>query len=90
MSRNATKQDEKLEQKSKAKTLARLFRYLFKYKGLIAVVLVIMGISTIISIANPLIIERAINVHIIGKSTEGLVQLCILAAVMNITLVLLI
>ena len=90
MSRNATKQDEKLEQKSKAKTLARLFRYLFKYKGLIAAVLVIMGISTIISIANPLIIERAINVHIIGKSTEGLVQLCILAAVMNITLVLLI
>ena len=90
MSRNATKQDENLEQKSKAKTLARLFKYLFKYKGLIALVLVIMGISTCITIVNPLIIERAINVHIIGKSTDGLVKLCILAAVLNITLVILI
>ena len=63
MSRNATKQDEHLEQTSKAKTLARLFKYLFKYKGLIALVLVIMGISTTISIINPLIIERAINVQ---------------------------
>ena len=90
MSRNATKQDEHLEQKSKAKTLARLFRYLFKYKGLIAVVLIIMGISTGISIVNPLIIERAINVHIIGKSTDGLVQLCILAAGLNILFVILV
>ena len=90
MSRNATKQDENLEQKSKAKTLARLFKYLFKYKGLIAMVLVIMGISTCITIVNPLIIERAINVHIIGKSTDGLVKLCILAAVLNISLVILI
>ena len=53
-------------------------------------VLVIMGISTCITIVNPLIIERAINVHIIGKSTDGLVKLCILAAVLNITLVILI
>ena len=90
MSRNATKQDENLEQKSKAKTLARLFKYLFKYKGLIALVLVIMGISTCITIVNPLIIERALNVHIIGKSTDGLVKLCILAAVLNISLVILI
>lgn len=90
MSRNATKQDENLEQKSKAKTLARLFKYLFKYKGLIALVLVIMGVSTCITIVNPLIIERAINVHIIGKSTDGLVKLCILAAVLNISLVILI
>ena len=90
MSRNSTKQDENLEQKSKAKTLARLFRYLFKYKGLIALVLVIMGISTGIAIVNPLIIERAINVHIIGKSTDGLVKLCILAAILNISLVVLI
>ncbi|MBO4781140.1 MAG: ABC transporter ATP-binding protein [Lachnospiraceae bacterium] len=79
-----------MEQKSKAKTLARLFKYLFKYKGLIALVLVIMGISTCITIVNPLIIERAINVHIIGKSTDGLVKLCILAAVLNISLVILI
>ena len=90
MSRNATKQDENTEQKSKAKTLARLFLYLFKYKGLIALVLVIMGIATGIAIVNPLIIERAINVHIIGKSTDGLVSLCVLAAILNASLVLLI
>ncbi len=90
MARNATKQDEQLEQRSKARTLARLFRYLFDYKGLIAIVLLIMGVSTFISIINPLIIERGINVHIIGRSTEGLITLCVAAAGLNILLVLLI
>ena len=90
MPRNSTKQDEQLEQKSKAKTLARLFRYLFNYKGLITAVLLIMGVSTFISIINPLIIERAINVHIIGRSTEGLITLCCVAAGLNITFVLLV
>ncbi|MBO4415048.1 MAG: ABC transporter ATP-binding protein [Lachnospiraceae bacterium] len=90
MARNATKQDEQLEQKSKAKTLARLFKYLFGYKGLISVVLVIMGVSTFITIINPLIIERAVNVHIIGKNTDGLILLCCVGAGLNILLVLLI
>ena len=90
MARNATKQDEQLEQRSKAQTLARLFRYLLEYKRLISVVLLIMGISTFISIINPLIIERGINVHIIGRSTDGLITLCVAAAVLNILLVLLI
>ncbi|MCR5685114.1 MAG: ABC transporter ATP-binding protein/permease [Lachnospiraceae bacterium] len=90
MPRNATKQDEQLEQKSKAQTLARLFRYLFGYKGLITAVMFIMAASTFISIINPLIIERAVNVHIVGRSTEGLLKLCVIAAVLNITLVLLI
>ena len=90
MPRNATKQDEQLEQKSKAKTLARLFRYLFGYKGLITLVMLIMAASTFISIINPLIIERAINVHIVGRNTEGLIKLCVFGAVLNILLVLLI
>ena len=87
---NATKQDEQLDQKSKAKTLARLFRYLLEYKGLIVVVLAVMAVSTFISIINPLLIERAINVHIIGRSKEGLIELCCIAAGLNIALVLLI
>ena len=90
MARNATKQDEQLEQKSKARTLARLFRYLFDYKRLIVAVLLVMGVSTFISIINPLLIERAVNVHIIGRSTEGLITLCCAAAGLNILLVLLI
>ncbi len=90
MPRNSTKQDEQLEQKSKVKTLARLFRYLFGYKGLIIAVIIIMMISTFISIINPLIIERAVNVHILGHSTDGLITLCVAGGVLNIILVLLI
>ncbi len=83
MSRNATKQDEQLSSTSKLKTLARLFRYLLDYKGLIALVFLIMAVSTAISIVNPLIIERAINVHIANKDTKNLIILCSIGLGLN-------
>ena len=75
MARNATKQDEQVSSVSKWKTLMRLFSYLLDYRGLIAVVFLIMAGATTISIINPLIIERAINVHIANRDTRGLIIL---------------
>ena len=90
MARNATKQDEQVSSVSKGKTLIRLFSYLLDYRGLIAVVFLIMAAATTISIINPLIIERAINIHIAKSDTRGLIILGCVGIGLNFVLVFLI
>lgn len=90
MAYNSVKEDEALTSVPKSVTLLRLFRYLTAYRGLIAVVLVVMAGSMAISIINPLLIERAINVHIFNRDIPGLLKLCGLAFVLNLILILLI
>ncbi len=90
MAKNATKQDEQLNTVKKSVTLVRLFKYLLHYKSLIAVVVIVMAVTTTIGIINPLIIERAINVHIADRDWKGLVILCVAGAVLNVIMVLLI
>ena len=83
MARNATKQDEQNVTKTKRETLIRLFRYLFEYKKTIAVVMLLMAGSTTIALLNPLILERAIDVHIKNKDTEGLIKLGVCGILLN-------
>ena len=90
MARNATKQDEQIVTKTKRETLFRLFRYLFGYKKTIALVMVLMAATTTIVLLNPLILERAIDVHIKNKDTEGLIKLGLLGIGLNVLLILLI
>ena len=90
MARNATKQDEQIVTKTKRETLLRLFRYLFAYKKTIAVVMLLMAGSTTITLLNPLILERAIDVHIKNKDTEGLIKLGVCGILLNVILILLI
>ncbi len=90
MARNATKQDEQISEKTKRETLFRLFRYLFGYKKTIAVVMLLMAASTAIILMNPIILERAIDVHIANKDSEGLIKLGILGITLNVLLILLI
>ena len=87
MAINAYDQDEKSVEKSKFSTMFRLFKYLFKYKGRIAVVSVLMGIGTFVALINPLIIEQAIDKYISVKDIKGLINLCIVAALLNIIMV---
>ena len=90
MARNATKQDEQISNKTKRETLFRLFRYLFGYKKTIAVVMLLMAATTTIVLVNPIILERAIDVHIRNKDSEGLIKLGIIGVVLNVLLILLI
>jgi ATP-binding cassette subfamily B multidrug efflux pump len=90
MAINSVKEDEKLEAGSRRVTLIRLFRYLLVYKKQIGIVLLIMLCSVTITLINPLIIERAIDVYIKNRDMTGLLQLGAFAAVINIILVLLI
>ncbi len=90
MARNATKQDEQISEKTKRETLFRLFKYLFGYKRTIAVVMLLMAASTAIVLMNPIILERAIDVHIANKDSEGLIRLGIVGITLNVLLILLI
>ncbi len=90
MARNATKQDEQISEKTKRETLFRLFRYLFGYKKTIGVVMLLMAATTTIVLLNPIILERAIDVHIKNKDSEGLIKLGILGITLNVLLILLI
>ncbi len=90
MARNATKQDEQISEKTKRETLFRLFKYLFGYKKTIAVVMLLMAATTTIVLLNPIILERAIDVHIKNKDSEGLIKLGILGITLNVLLILLI
>lgn len=90
MSINATREDEFLQSVNKRSTLARLFKYLLHYKATIILVLLIMIATVSISIINPLLLERAVDVHIAQGDTIGLLKLSAMAAGINILFILLI
>ncbi len=84
MSVNSFREDEVSRAVPKRVTLARLYRYLFAYKKKIIVVLCIMAVTIAIALVNPLIIERAINVHVANKDMKGLLRLGAVALVLNV------
>ena len=84
MSINSSMEDEYQKEVLKSNTIIRLFKYLFKYKKQIIIVLAVMTLTIAISIVNPLIIERAINVEITNKDVKGLIQFAVLAVVLNL------
>lgn len=90
MSFNSVKEDEKEIKNNKKMTLLRLFAYLLAYKRTIVFVVMIMLICVAITLINPLIIERAIDVYINNGDMKGLFRLGIIAFIINIALVLLI
>lgn len=90
MSVNAIKEDEYLRSVSKKNTLLRLFKYMLAYKGPIALVVFIMLITVSISVVNPLLIDRAIDVYIANKDMKGLLFLGTFAIILNIAFVFLV
>ncbi|MDF2542614.1 MAG: yknV [Herbinix sp.] len=90
MSINATRDDEFLKSVSKKITLGRLFKYLLAYKIQITIVLFIMLITVSITLINPLIMERAIDVHIANHEYNNLLMLGGFALAINVMYVLLV
>lgn len=90
MSINMAREDERTISAGKIKTILRLFYYLLTYKKDIVLVLFIMIITVAISIINPLIIERAIDVYIADNNMNGLMKLGLFAIGINLLFVLLI
>lgn len=90
MAINTTREDEKSTQTAQKVTLIRLYKYLLLFKKEVFIVLIIMAMAISITLVNPLIIERAIDVYIHNKDWNGLIRLGVFAMVLNIGLVLLI
>lgn len=84
MSVNTFKEDEYQKEVLKKETLLRLYRYLRVYSRQIMLVFFIMAVTISISMLNPLIIERAIDVHIANKDMSSLIYLGVAAVVLNI------
>ncbi|NLP34066.1 MAG: ABC transporter ATP-binding protein [Clostridiales bacterium] len=90
MSINAIRDDEYIQSVDKKVTLTRLFKYLLAYKKPIALVIFIMLITVAISIINPLILERAVDVHIANRDIDKLLLLGAIAVAINILFVILV
>lgn len=84
MAYNSFKEDEQSIEKSKILTLKRLFAYLLDYKWTILLVLLLMGYCVAISLANPLIIESAIDDYIGKADYTGLCKLLAVALGLNL------
>ncbi|MFQ9514818.1 MAG: ABC transporter ATP-binding protein [Eubacterium sp.] len=84
MAYNSFKEDEQSAEKSKLQTLKRLFSYLLKYKWTILLVLLLMGYCVAVSLANPLIIESAIDDYIGKGNWVGLCKLLAVALILNL------
>lgn len=88
MAVNTFKEDEYQKEVLKKDTLIRLYRYLFDYKKQILLVFLIMAVTITISMLNPLIIERAIDVHIMNSDMESLIKLGAAAVCLNLIYIL--
>ncbi|MCR5719480.1 MAG: ABC transporter ATP-binding protein/permease [Lachnospiraceae bacterium] len=90
MAKNATRQDEEQGSKKKSETLIRLFSYLLEYKMTIVLVLLMMAVTTVITLVDPLLIEYAIDKSIASKDFVGLITVLSVAVVLNVIMVILI
>lgn len=72
MAVNASRVDEEQKDVSKKETLLRLFRYLLAYRRELMLVFLIMAGTIAISMVIPLLMERAVNVHVADKNVSGL------------------
>ncbi len=84
MSINSFREDEEQKEVLKKDTLIRLFKHLLAYKKQIAVALLLTGTIIAISLINPLIIQRAINVNLTNGDWKGLLILAGIAFAMYI------
>lgn len=87
---NSFKDDEQSQENGKVKTLLRLFAYLLNYKKEVISVLLIMAYCVGVSLANPLIIESAIDDYIAPRNYKGLLLLIVIAVILNIIMILLV
>ncbi|MBP5175933.1 MAG: ABC transporter ATP-binding protein [Treponema sp.] len=87
MEMNSYKTDEALAKKSKFSTMPRLFSYLMKYKGHVAVVLLLMAVGTAIDLINPLMLEHAVDKFIVPGDIGGLLRMVAIFVGLNIVMV---
>jgi len=79
--------DEKIVKQSKFSTMPRLFKYLFKYKKTVAVVLILMGFGTAVELMNPILTEHAIDDYIMQGNVKGFLKIVSIYALVNVLMI---
>lgn len=87
MAVNSYKEDEQLQERSKIETMKRLFGYLLGYKWQVLVVLLMVGYGVVISLVNPIIMQKAIDEYVANKDFKGLYTVLGIALALNLLLV---
>lgn len=82
MSVNSARQDELQREVSKKETLLRLYRYMLAWKKTLAFVSVLILITLAVTLAAPLMIERAVDVYVVNSDVEGLLRLAAVALIL--------
>ncbi len=90
MAVDSYRQDEKIKSSGRGQTLGRLLSYLLKYRLTLAGVLVCMAVTVAISLVNPLIIERAIDVNIAAGDFGGLYRLAVFTLILNVIFIIMV
>ncbi len=72
MAANSFREDEKMNHTDRKKIIRRMIKYLLPHKGKIFLVLLTLAISVAVSLISPLLIERAIDVHVANEDMKGL------------------
>ena len=80
------KQDEAVSKVAKAVTVRRLFTYMKKYKKEVALVLLMMAVTTAVTMINPLLVKAAVDDYITRADVPGLLRLLALAVGLNLIL----
>ncbi|AVM70353.1 multidrug ABC transporter ATP-binding protein [Lachnospiraceae bacterium oral taxon 500] len=80
------KQDEAVSKVAKAVTVRRLFAYMKKYKKEVALVLLLMAVTTAVTMINPLLVKAAVDDYISRADVAGLLRLLALAVGLNLIL----
>ena len=75
MAVNASRMDEEQKEVETKETIFRLFGYLLAYRRELVLVLLIMAGTLAISMITPLLMERAVNVHVANKDVTGLLTI---------------
>ncbi len=79
MSVNSIREDEVMRDVPKLQTLARLYRYLLRYKKSLAMVGGLLAVTLAITLITPLMIERAVDTYVASSDVAGLLRLAALA-----------
>ena len=84
MEKNSIRKDEEVMRRSKTEIVIKLLDYLKPYKLKAFIVTILMILVMLAGIINPLLLEIAIDEHVVNKDVNGLINIGIALVVINI------
>ncbi|MBE6054550.1 MAG: ABC transporter ATP-binding protein [Clostridium sartagoforme] len=84
MEKNSIRKDEEVIRRSKTEIVIKLLAYLKPYKLKAFIVSILMILVMLAGIVNPLLLEIAIDEHVVNKDVNGLINIGIVLVVVNL------